>query len=123
MRMSPPASAISPAVALITWWKPPATRRCTRLAIDVLNPHGTVALLLTGESGAGSLPEGRKTLGIIQGDAVPQRFIPKLIALYQAGQFPFDRLVKFYDFSEINQAIADARRGDTIKPVLRISTV
>ncbi len=62
-----------------------------QLAIDVLNPHGVVALL-TGESGTDSLPEGRKTLGIIQGDAVPQRFIPKLIELYQAGQFPFDRL-------------------------------
>ncbi len=92
-----------------------------QLAIDVLNPHGIVALL-TGESGM-DLPGGRKTLGIIEGDAVPQSFIPKLIELYQAGQFPFDRLVKFYDFSEINRAIADAKRGDTIKPVLRISEV
>ena len=91
-----------------------------RLAIDVLNPYGTVALL-TGESGTDSLPEGRKTLGIIQGDAVPQHFIPKLIELFQTGQFPFDRLVKFYDFRDINQAIADAKHGDTIKPVLRIS--
>ena len=91
-----------------------------QLAIDVLNPHGVVALL-TGESGTDSLPEGRKTLSIIQGDAVPQHFIPKLIDLYQAGRFPFDRLVKFYDFSEINQAMADAKNGDTIKPVLRIS--
>jgi Zn-dependent alcohol dehydrogenase len=33
-----------------------------------------------------------------------------------------DRLVKFYNFSDINQAMADARRGDTIKPVVRIST-
>jgi aryl-alcohol dehydrogenase len=91
-----------------------------RLAIEVLNPHGVVALL-TGETGTDSLPEGRKTLGIIQGDAVPQKFIPKLIGLYQAGEFPFDRLLKFYDLSEINRAIADAKRGDTIKPVLRIS--
>ena len=91
-----------------------------QLAIDVLNPHGVVALL-TGESGTGSLPEGRRILGIIQGDAVPQHFIPKLIELYQAGQFPFDRLVKFYDFSDINRAMADAKHGDTIKPVLRIS--
>jgi aryl-alcohol dehydrogenase len=90
-----------------------------QLAIDVLNPHGIVALL-TGESGM-DLPEGRKTLGIIQGDAVPQHFIPKLIELYQGGEFPFDRLVKFYDFSAINQAIANAKRGDPIKPVLRIS--
>jgi hypothetical protein len=31
--------------------------------------------------------------------------------------------VKFYDFTAINQAIADAKRGDTIKPVLRIGEV
>ena len=96
-----------------------ASGKMHSLAIDVLNPHGTVALL-TGESGA-ALPEGRRTIGIIQGDAVPQRFIPKLIALHKMGMFPFDRLVKFYDFSEINKAIADAKSGDTIKPVLRIS--
>jgi aryl-alcohol dehydrogenase len=91
-----------------------------QLAIEVLNPHGVVALL-TGETDTDALPEGRKTLGIIEGDAVPQHFIPKLIKLYQAGQFPFDRLIKFYDFNDINQAIADAKRGGTIKPVLRIS--
>jgi aryl-alcohol dehydrogenase len=90
------------------------------LSMDILNPHGTAALL-TGISGPDSLPEGRRTLSIIQGDAVPQRFIPKLIALFQVGQFPYDRLLKFYDFSEINRAIADSRRGATIKPVLRIS--
>jgi aryl-alcohol dehydrogenase len=90
-----------------------------RLAIDVLNPHGTAALL-TGESGT-ALAHGRRTLGIIEGDAVPQRFIPDLIGLYRAGAFPFDRLVKFYEFGDINRAMADARSGDTIKPVLRIS--
>ncbi len=52
---------------------------------------------------------------------MPQRFIPKLIDLYRAGQFPFDRLVKFYGFSEINKAIADANCRDTVKRVLRIN--
>ncbi len=93
--------------------------RMHQLAIDLLNPRGIVALL-TGETGT-DLPEGRKTVGIIEGDSVPQLFIPKLIELYQTGKFPFDRLIKFYDFSDVNQAIADAKRGDTIKPVLRIS--
>jgi len=92
--------------------------RMLQLAIDVLNPHGTVALI-AGGSGPGVLPGGKKTIGIIQGDAVPQRFIPHLIDLYRVGRFPFDRLVRFYDFKEINQAIADARQGRTIKPVLR----
>ena len=97
-----------------------ANPKMHQLAIDVLNPQGVVALL-TGEGGTNALPEGRKTLRIIQGDAVPQRFIPHLIGLHQAGQFPFDRLITFYNFRDINRAIADARRGETIKPVLRIS--
>lgn len=62
------------------------------LAIEVLNPHGTVALL-TGASGTDCLPEGQRTLGIIQGDAIPKR-IPKLIELYRPGQFPSDRPVR-----------------------------
>ena len=90
-----------------------------QLALEVLNPQGTMALIAT-PRGSTSWSQGRRILSIIQGDAVPQTFIPKLIALYEAGQFPFDRLVKFYGFSEINQAIAAAKRGDTIKPVLRI---
>jgi aryl-alcohol dehydrogenase len=93
-----------------------------QIAMEVLNPQGTVALIATPNGGA-SWSQGRKSVGIIQGDAVPQSFIPQMIDLYEAGQFPFDRLVKFYDFREINRAIADARRGDTIKPVLRISPV
>ena len=93
-----------------------------KLSMDMLNPRGTVAFL-TGISGPASLPGGRKTLSIIQGDAVPQEFIPKLIAFYQAGQFPFDRIIKFYDFGEINKAITDSKRGTAIKPVLRISDV
>jgi aryl-alcohol dehydrogenase len=98
------------------------SQKMHRLAVDLLNPHGVVALL-TGESGTGSLPGGRKTLAIIQGDAVPQQFIPKLIGLYLAGQFPFERLVRFYPFRDINRAVADAKRGDTIKPVLQIGEV
>jgi len=93
-----------------------------RLAVDLLKPKGTAAYL-TGVSGPGSLSQGRKALSIIQGDSVPQIFIPKLIAFYRKGLFPFDRLEKFYDFRQINRAIADARRGRTIKPVLKISRV
>jgi len=88
------------------------------LAVEILNPKGTVALL-TGESGT-TLPDGSRTIGIIQGDAVPQLFIPMLIAFYKRGKFPFDRLLKFYPFANINKAIADAKSGRTIKPVLRI---
>jgi aryl-alcohol dehydrogenase len=54
-----------------------------QLAIDVLNSC-CVAAPLTGETGINFLSRGRKTLGIIQSDAVPQSFIPKLIELYRA---------------------------------------
>jgi aryl-alcohol dehydrogenase len=90
-----------------------------RSAADLLNANGTAALL-TGSSGPGRLPGGRRVLSVIQGDAVPQVFIPKLITYYRQGRFPFDRLVKFYDFREINRAIADSKRGTTVKPVLKI---
>jgi aryl-alcohol dehydrogenase len=90
-----------------------------RTAIEALNPRGTVALF-TGESGPVLLPEGRKTISVVEGSSIPQIFIPRLINLYRAGLFPFDRIEKFYDFADINQAIADAKRGDTIKPVLKI---
>jgi aryl-alcohol dehydrogenase len=89
------------------------------LAVEALNRQGTAAFVATA-TGRGALPGGRKAIGIIQGDAVPQRFIPRLIELYRAGEFPLDRLVRFYDFVDINGAMADARSGTTIKPVLRI---
>jgi aryl-alcohol dehydrogenase len=90
-----------------------------RLAVDALKPKGRVALL-TGDMTDRTSLQGKKAIGIVQGDAVPQHFIPKMIDLYREGRFPFDRLVKYYPFTDINQAIADSRRGDTIKPVLRI---
>lgn len=93
-----------------------------RLSLELLNPKG-VAALVTGASGPSRMPGGRKALGIVEGDAVPQQFLPKLIALWRKGLFPFERLVKFYDFEDVNRAIADAKRGAAIKPVLRISTV
>lgn len=90
-----------------------------RLSMEVLNPGGITADV-TGIANAGPLPEGRKAISIIQGDAVPQSFIPELIRLHKAGLFPFDRLIKSYDFSEINQAIAASRNGSAVKPVLRM---
>ena len=92
-----------------------------QFAAELLNPGGKAALLSGASAPGGGLPGGRQVLSVIQGDAVPQKFIPKLIKLYLDGRFPFDRLVKFYDFTKINRAIADSKRGTTIKPVLLIS--
>ncbi len=61
---------------------------------------------------------GRTVRGIIEGDSLPDIFIPQLIELYLQGHFPFDRLIKHYALNEINQAVQDSERGDTLKPVL-----
>ena len=55
---------------------------------------------------------------MIEGDADPQTFVPKLIELYRQGKFPFDRLIETFPFSQINEAIAASERGEVIKPVV-----
>jgi aryl-alcohol dehydrogenase len=67
----------------------------------------------------GHLLFGRSLQGIVQGDSVPDIFIPRLIDLYMQGRFPFDRLITFYSLSAINQACEDAQTGKAIKPVVR----
>ncbi|OJU15011.1 MULTISPECIES: NAD(P)-dependent alcohol dehydrogenase [unclassified Sphingomonas] len=61
---------------------------------------------------------GRVIRGVVEGDADPKTFIPELIALHRAGCFPFDRLIRFYPFAEINAAFHDSETGAAIKPVL-----
>ena len=70
---------------------------------------------------ASRLSAGQSLQGIIQGDATPQDFIPRLIEFYRAGAFPIDKLIRFYEPSEINEAFADVARGATIKPVIRFA--
>lgn len=95
-----------------------------RQAVDCLRIRGTYGHVGGGgvelTFDAGQILFGRTIMGIIQGDSVPDIFIPRLIALYQQGQFPFDKLVTYYRLEEINQAIADMHAGKTIKPILRI---
>jgi len=58
--------------------------------------------------------------GILMGQAIPQLTIPQLIEFYKEGRFMFDKLVKFYQFEDINQANEDSKSGKTIKPILII---
>lgn len=66
------------------------------------------------------LTAGLTIRGVAEGDSVPQTFIPALMALHAEGRFPFDRLVQFYPFEAINEAMHDSESGKTIKPILRI---
>lgn len=63
---------------------------------------------------------GRKVQGIIEGESHdPETFINQLIDWYMEGRFPFDRMCRFYAFSDIGQAFADSHHGRVIKPVVR----
>ncbi len=50
--------------------------------------------------------------------AIPAELLDKLLDFFEAGRFPYDRLIQTYDFSDINTAIANTEAGDVIKPVL-----
>jgi aryl-alcohol dehydrogenase len=64
---------------------------------------------------------GRTVRGIVEGEAVPDVFVPRLIELWRQGRFPIDRIMSYYDFADINQAADDAEQGRVVKPVLRMS--
>ena len=66
----------------------------------------------------GHLLQGRSLTGVIEGDTVPGRFIPRLLELHAAGRFPFERLVQAFPFDRIGEAVDAARAGRVVKPVL-----
>ncbi len=81
------------------------------------------AIGLLGVSKAGTTIEipqmtGKTIINLIEGDSVPQNFIPKLIALYEAGKFPFDTLITNYPFADIDRAIEDTKTGKAVKAIL-----
>jgi aryl-alcohol dehydrogenase len=65
---------------------------------------------------------GRTLRGIVEGESVPEVFVPQLIELWRQGRFPIDRIMTYYDFDEIDRAAADAEQGKVIKPVLRVGS-
>ena len=64
------------------------------------------------------LSASKSLTGVIEGDSVPQEFIPEMVDLYRSGKFPIDKIVKFYKPEEINEAIKDSVNGSTIKPII-----
>jgi len=97
-----------------------------REAVEALMPAGTCVLLGSALAGTEvsfempTLQNGRIVRGVIQGDSVPQTFIPVLVDHMMAGRFPVERMVTFYDLTDINRAAAESSKGTTIKPVIRM---
>jgi aryl-alcohol dehydrogenase len=100
-----------------------------RQAIDALAIKGVCGIVGAPALGTeasfdvnGVMTTGKTILGIIEGDSVPDLFVPSLVELYTQGRFPFDKLVKFYSLEQINQAAEDSEKGITIKPIVRFSS-
>ena len=95
-----------------------------RAAVEALASRGELVMLAVAVPGVElSFPPnlllgGKRVRGLVEGDADPQVFIPRLIALYRAGRFPHDRLVTTYPLAAINDAVADMNLGRVVKPVL-----
>lgn len=97
------------------------------LALDVLAMNGTAGFVAAplGEWSPqmfAMLAGGRQLRGILGGDANPRTFLPQLADYWRQGRLPFDRMLTFYPFAEIERAWADARSGAAIKPVLLMET-
>jgi aryl-alcohol dehydrogenase len=98
-----------------------------RQAVDCLTLTGVCGLIGAAPLGTevtldmNSIMFGRTVRGIIEGDSVPDIFIPRLVDLYAQGRFPIDKLISFYSLEQINEAAHDSETGKVIKPVLRMA--
>lgn len=65
--------------------------------------------------------EAKSLVGIVEGDSNPKLFIPQLINYYKEGRFPFDKLIKVFEFDQINQAFQLSHSGKAIKALLKMN--
>jgi aryl-alcohol dehydrogenase len=96
---------------------------CVRTSLNCTGFFGVCAVVGTTKdvtfSCSMELSAYHRTLtGIIEGHCTPKDFIPTLIEFYKEGRFPFDKLIRYYNFEDINTAAADALSGATLKPVI-----
>ncbi len=99
---------------------------CVRMSLNCVRPTGTCVVLgstqeLTINVESELMGQAKTLAGLVEGLSVPKIFIPKLLNYYREGRFPFDRLIRFYDFEDINRAFEDTKSGKVIKAVLRMN--
>jgi aryl-alcohol dehydrogenase len=95
-----------------------------RQAVDSLRLTGVCGIIGVAPLGTevsldiNGLLFGRTVRGIIEGDSVPDVFIPQLVDLWKQGRFPFDRLIRKYPLSQIDAAAHASESGEVLKAVL-----
>jgi len=96
-----------------------------RTAVEALGPLGRAGVIGIGPSESmsfewRSILNGRSVTGIIAGSSLPQLFLPRLLELHRQGQFPVDRMISYFPFEKINEAVAAIRSGAVGKAVLTL---
>ncbi len=97
-----------------------------KTALDATAQGGTYAPVAVSSnelkfSPFGEIVASTKTIkGVLMGDAVPQASIPQLIEFFKQGRFDFDKVVKYFDFEDINAAANASNSGEVIKPIIII---
>ena len=98
-----------------------------RAAVAAVHSEGVVVLIAAGRTDAVAdiplrdLIVGRQVRGAVEGDSVPQLFIPRLLELWRAGQFPVEALVSTFAATELDDAMRAMRLGQVVKPVVVLS--
>lgn len=98
-------------------------------AITCLTPGGTCASVGVPTSTSLTIDpldlllNNKRYMGVIEGDAVPREFIPKLMSMHRDGKFPIEKLVKVFDVGDKGVGMQDAleglKGGEVVKPVLK----
>jgi aryl-alcohol dehydrogenase len=97
-----------------------------RAAVAAVHSTGVVVLIASGRPETTldiplrDLVVGRQVRGAVEGDSVPQDFIPRLLGLWRQGLFPVDALVTTFAGTEINEAMRAMHLGTVIKPVVML---
>jgi aryl-alcohol dehydrogenase len=95
-----------------------------RAAVAAVHADGVVVLIAAGRTGAladiplRDLIVGRQVRGAVEGDAVPQLLIPRLLELWRAGKFPVEAMVSTFAAAELNDAMRAMKLGHVVKPVV-----
>jgi len=89
-----------------------------RTALECTGVFGALAVIGGGGEVSFHHLGSRVITGITEGQSITREFIPLLTRFYKEGRFPFDKLIQFYDFEDINTANDDSISGKTIKPIL-----
>lgn len=94
-------------------------RRAGRLVLVGMPPAGVRSSIHTAEFAN----DGQRIISSKMGSSVPAVEVPRLIRLYQAGRLKLDELVsRHFGLTEINEAIASAKRGEAIRNVVMFDT-